>query len=143
MSAPIETLLARLDAVKPQGQNKWLARCPAHDDKHPSLSLKEGNDDVVLLKCWGGCNASEIVGAVGLELSDLFPKRETFDHSKPQRLDKKPWSATDVLRALTHEVTIVAVCAGQLKNAGLSPEDAARLTLAIQRLFAAGSAVGV
>jgi DNA primase len=143
MSAPIESLLARLDAVKPQGQNKWVARCPSHDDKHPSLSIKEGNDGVVLLKCWSGCNASEIVGAVGLELSDLFPKHENFDHSKRHHVERKPWNAMDVLRALVHEVTVVAVCAGQLKNAGLTPDDAARLTLAIQRLFAAGSAVGV
>jgi hypothetical protein len=142
MNRPIENLLARLDAVKETSRGKWQARCPSHDDKQPSLSIKETNDGVVLLKCWSGCNASEIVGAVGLELSDLFPRHEKFDHFNGGKPTRKPWNASDVLRALIHEVTVVAVCAGQLKNEGLSPEDAARLALAIQRLFAAGSAVG-
>jgi DNA primase len=142
MNRPIENLLARLDAVKETSRGKWQARCPSHDDKQPSLSIKETNDGVVLLKCWSGCNASEIVGAVGLELSDLFPKHENFDHSRRQVKQQKPFNAMDALRAIIHETTIVAVCAGMLKSDGLSPDDSARLALAIQRLFAAGSAVG-
>ncbi len=141
MSRPAEKLLHRLDGVKASGAGKWQARCPAHDDKTPSLSIKEINDGTLLLKCWAGCSAGEIVGAVGLELSDLFPKQDNFDHAHVPKGQTRPWSALDVLRALMHEVTIVAVCAGRLNNAGLSSDDVARLTLATQRLFAAGSAV--
>ena len=143
MSTLAKKLLHHLDNVKETGAGKWQARCPAHDDKNPSLSVKEINDGTLLLKCWGGCSAGEIVGAVGLELSDLFPKQDAFDHTRTPRRETRPWSALDVLRALMHEITIVAVVAGRLNNAGLSPEDSARLALATQRLWAAGSAVNV
>ena len=141
MSGPAEKILHLLDAVNETGSRKWQCRCPAHDDKSPSLTVKETNDGTLLLKCWAGCSASEIVGAVGLELSDLFPKVDTFNHSHAPKGQTRPWSALDVLRALMHEITIVAVCAGRLNNAGLSSEDSARLALATQRLWAAGSAV--
>jgi len=141
MSSPVEKILPRLNGVKETGSRKWQARCPAHEDKSPSLSIKEASDGTLLLKCWAGCNAGEIVGTVGLELSDLFPKLENFDHSYAPQRQTKPWSALDVLRALMHEITVVAVCAGRLNDAGLTPEDAARLKLAIQRLWAAETAV--
>lgn len=135
MSGPVQTLLSRLDGLRETGPNKWAARCPAHDDRSPSLAIKETTGGAVLVHCFAGCDVSEVIGAVGLELSDLFPKTES---GKPQR---KPWNAADVLRAVTHEVTVIAVCAGQLNKAGLSPEDAARLDLATQRLFAASAEV--
>ena len=143
MTSPAQKILHHLDGVKETGAGKWQARCPAHDDKSPSLSIKEINDGTLLLKCWAGCSAGDIVGAVGLELSDLFPKQDNFDHSRAPKGQTRPWSALDILRALMHEVTIVAVCAGRLNNAGLSREDSARLALATQRLWAAGSAVNV
>lgn len=143
MNSPASLLIARLNGVKETGRGKWQAVCPSHDDKHPSLNIKERDDGALLLKCWAGCSAGEIVSAVGLELADLFPKSDNFDQTRAPRREMRPWSALDVLRALTHEVTIVAVCAGRLNSAGLTPEDAARLSLATQRLWAAGQAVNV
>ena len=75
MSAPVETLLARLESVRSTGRGRWLARCPAHEDRSPSLSIAEGDDGRTLINCFSGCGAAEIVAAVGLELSDLFPPR--------------------------------------------------------------------
>jgi len=75
-------MLNLLGGVKASGAGKWQALCPSHDDKSPSLSVTETNDGTLLLRCWAGCNASEIVGAVGLRLSDLFPK---VDHSYQAR----------------------------------------------------------
>lgn len=37
----IDKLTSRLDGVKSNGYGKYLARCPAHDDKSPSLAIKE------------------------------------------------------------------------------------------------------
>lgn len=74
MSNRTENMLSLLGGVKVTGAGKWQARCPSHDDKSPSLSVKETNDGTLLLRCWAGCNASEIVGAMGLGLSDLFSK---------------------------------------------------------------------
>ncbi len=72
---PIDKLLPRLDKVKADGKSRWKACCPAHDDKSPSLRVTETEDGTVLLKCWVGCTAAEIVAAVGLQMADLFPAR--------------------------------------------------------------------
>ena len=64
-------LLCRLDGVRLRGAGKWLARCPAHQDNSPSLSISEG-DKGLLLRCWAGCELTAITGKLGLEIKDLF-----------------------------------------------------------------------
>ena len=54
------------------GRNRWLARCPAHDDRSPSLVITQG-DRGILVRCWShGCTPAQIVAALGLSLKDLF-----------------------------------------------------------------------
>lgn len=67
-------LADRLDA-KPAGRGSWIARCPAHDDRDPSLSITEG-DDRTLIHCHGGCSPAAVCAALGLSLSDLMPPGE-------------------------------------------------------------------
>lgn len=69
---PIDKLLPRLAKVREVASSQWVARCPAHADQHPSLRIRELDDGKVLLKCWAGCSAQDICGAVGLALRDLF-----------------------------------------------------------------------
>jgi len=64
-------LRLRLDAVRSRGTGKWSARCPAHQDKTPSLSISEGERGL-LVKCWGGCTLDEITAALGIKIKDLF-----------------------------------------------------------------------
>lgn len=71
-SSPIDDILAMLDKVQRAG-NGWIARCPAHDDGRPSLSVAEGEAGQVLLNCFAGCSAEEIVTALDLTMADLFP----------------------------------------------------------------------
>ena len=73
---PIERLLARLPDAKRNGKG-WKARCPAHDDLNPSLSIHEGADGRVLMYCHAGCDTSAIVAALGLTLADLRPVNST------------------------------------------------------------------
>ena len=42
MSADV--LLSILEGVKRTGPGRWMARCPAHGDKSPSLSIRELDD---------------------------------------------------------------------------------------------------
>lgn len=51
--------------------------CPAHEDRHPSLSLGEGEDGRGLVHCFAGCATADVLGALGLGLADLFdgPRR--------------------------------------------------------------------
>lgn len=72
MDAPIDLLLSRLDRPKKSGRG-YMAKCPAHEDGSPSLSVSEGDGGRVLLHCFGGCRADDVIAAVGLEWKDLFP----------------------------------------------------------------------
>lgn len=66
-----QALLARLEGVRSRGPRKWVARCPAHDDRSPSLSVSEV-ENKILAHCFGGCEPKTIVEAMGLTLADLF-----------------------------------------------------------------------
>jgi hypothetical protein len=69
-----------------------MAKCPAHEDNNPSLSIGEGNDGRTLLHCHAGCTAEAICAAVGIRPSDLFTPRQ-----KPQRrtIANYPYHDTD------------------------------------------------
>jgi hypothetical protein len=69
----IEEFLARLQRVKRSGDG-WTARCSAHDDRRSSLSVGEGDDRRILLKCHAGCKPEAVVAAIGLTMRDLFPE---------------------------------------------------------------------
>lgn len=121
-SACLEKVLSKLEKVKQVGSNQWKACCPGHDDKDPSLSLREAEDGKVLIHCWAGCTTAEIVAAIGLELRDLFP-----GESKPRQ---GPSNA-----AVKHERTVFQIGLSiQMQGGDLSDEDQARFYLAKQRL---------
>ena len=65
-------LLERLEKVRACGADQWMACCPAHDDRTPSLQIKQANDRV-LIHCHAGCGAVEVLEAVGLDWSVLYP----------------------------------------------------------------------
>lgn len=79
-------ILSRLQGVR-GGHGQWTARCPAHDDRQNSLSVGEGEDGRVLLRCHAGCDVDRITAALGITKSDLFP-------DKPQREGRPPVVAT-------------------------------------------------
>lgn len=68
-----DELAARLDGRK--AGNGWSAKCPAHEDRNASLSVAEGQDGCVLLKCHAGCASDAVVAAIGIRMADLFPPR--------------------------------------------------------------------
>ena len=69
-----DTLLARLDGARQIGADRWQARCPAHEDRSPSLSIRI-TDDKLLVHCFSGCAPDDILAAVGLTWRDLFSDR--------------------------------------------------------------------
>jgi putative DNA primase/helicase len=83
----VEDILSRLHGVRRNGASA-MARCPAHHDREPSLSVKQGDDGRVLLHCFAGCPAEAVVEAMGLSLSDLFPTDSA--HRKRQRRSTEP-----------------------------------------------------
>jgi hypothetical protein len=138
-AAPASLLLSRLDKVRPTGPGRWLARCPAHEDRSPSLSVREMDDGRLLVHCFTGCPTADVLSAVGLEFADLFPDR-CPDHGSPE---KRPFPALDALRALHFEALVVSVAAGALRaGKPLDEADMERLALAQQRIQAAVALVG-
>jgi hypothetical protein len=59
----LERILSLLDGVRTT-VNGYEAKCPAHDDQTPSLSLSEGTDGRVLLHCHAGCPVEAITSAI-------------------------------------------------------------------------------
>ena len=108
--APIETLIPRLEEVAEKPNHQYTALCPAHDDHHPSLSIKELDDGRVLIHCWAGCTAVEIVEAAGLELADLFPKTGDSKPFKPR------WNLRDLIEIQNREAWILVIAIEQLLN---------------------------
>ena len=68
----LDDLTARLEGVRKQGKG-LVAKCPAHNDNRPSLSVREGDDGRVLLFCHAGCTFKQVVAALGLKESDCMP----------------------------------------------------------------------
>ena len=74
----VETILERLRqrGCRPKrSRSGWSARCPAHDDHDPSLSIGIGDDGKILLHCFAGCSMETIVAKLGLQPADLFPPK--------------------------------------------------------------------
>lgn len=129
-----EALLQRLDRVRPRGRGQWSARCPAHDDKGPSLSVKETAEGAVLVHCFAGCNVDEIVRAVGLDLGGLFPPKpdKPGAGTKPSKLKLPAAQALDIL---TTESMVIAIVGGDLlRQRTITETDHRRLIQAVARV---------
>jgi hypothetical protein len=101
------------------------------------------DDDRTLVHCFAGCTVHEVVQAVGLSLSDLFPEKLSGDaHSI--KGERRPFPAADVLRCIAFEALVV-LTAGAALLAGhpFSDADRARLVVAVGRIQAALDAGGL
>lgn len=140
MSSPIERLLDRLDRPRRAGAG-WVARCPSHQGRSASLSLAEGDGGTVLLHCFAGCPAADVVAAVGLSLADLFDRPPAFHRLNPSQRRAlhretriaRQWAA---LGAALPELAVVEVAAGLVvARRWLGPADHARVAEAHDRIL--------
>jgi hypothetical protein len=123
-------LLDRLDGVRQTGRGRWLARCPAHKDRTPSLSVRELDDGRVLLHDFAGCKVGHVLDALGLTLGDLFDRPLG---NLPQSHSRIP--AADVLKLASMEVTVAALIAADFLAGHTITEDRwSRLAQAAARL---------
>lgn len=135
-----ESLISLLDKVKATGKGRWQARCPAHNDKGPSLSVRELDDGRILVHCFAGCSVHEVVQAIGIEMSDLFPPRAPI-YGKAER---RPFAASDALRAIAFEALVVCAASVALATGEpLSAVDRERLLQAGERIQGALSGAGL
>jgi hypothetical protein len=131
----IENLLSRLDGVKPTGPDSWKAKCPAHPDKSPSLTVRALADGRILIHDFAGCSAVDVVGAVGLEMTDLFPEPLTKEFMPRTRA---PFSPMDALTCLVAESSIIAIAASDIvAGKPLTDHDLERVATATGRIATA------
>jgi hypothetical protein len=109
---PLENVLSRLEKVRKGHDGQYMTLCPAHDDKGPSLSLRETPEGAVLLHCFAGCEVADVVANMGLELHDLYPASER-PPGTPKRLARL-LTDRQALNLLADEATLVAVAAGNV-----------------------------
>jgi len=134
-----EEFVSGLEKVRRTGTRKWAACCPAHDDSGPSLSVKDDGDRL-LVHCFAGCTASEVVEAMGLTLRDLFngPFDNSYRPSTP--LQMHPAAA---MRSLLKEAYCVGIIAANMNDFGeISDEDRALLIRCISRMDAIFTSTG-
>jgi DNA primase len=74
-----------------QTGNQAQAQCPAHDDSNPSLSIKASTGQA-LIYCWGGCDTTDVLAALGLTMSDLYdnPKGAAYTYDDGRVVKKTP-----------------------------------------------------
>lgn len=138
MSASI--LLSKLSRVKKTGADRWMACCPAHQDKTASLSIKDLPDGRMLLHCFAGCEPDAVLAAIGLTFADLMPERLQGDF-KPVRF---AFSALDALRALVADLLFIRLCALSLeKGMALIESDREALHQSAYRIENALAAIEV
>jgi len=58
----IERIISALGAKKMK--IGWAAKCPAHDDAHPSLSIALGSNGKILFFCFAGCSQESVLAAL-------------------------------------------------------------------------------
>ena len=108
----INDLLSRLQKVRKNGKD-YMACCPSHNDRSPSLAIAEKEDGRILLKCFAGCSADEVLGAIGLELKDVMPENVGYHRRKPERV---PFNSRDVLSAVRTDMSVFLVLAKDMQG---------------------------
>jgi putative DNA primase/helicase len=69
----------------------WMARCPAHDDRTPSLSIREA-DGKVLVRCHAGCEQEQVIAALrarGLWTQRVLRSRSHSHHAAPPIIERQ------------------------------------------------------
>lgn len=127
--SPAGNLITRLATVRDTGPGEWIASCPGplHDrgDRNPSLSIKEESDGRLLVCCFAGCSADDILAALGLELRDLYPAPLSNYKTPLSRIQRRRnGQAVDALKAIRQEALLVHVAARMLRQGETLDDEA-------------------
>lgn len=129
-----DDLVARLDRARQTAPGRWMARCPAHDDRGPSLSIRETDDGVILLHCFGGCTVDQVTSALGITPADLFPERSRHGGPLPRR-HRHTLTARELAKVCRRSCAVLLVAAQDLADGHtLTPNDLAALRRAVADL---------
>lgn len=96
MNDHCQLILSRLDGVRGR-EPKWMAKCPAHEDRHASLSIRLNDNGKVAIHCFTGCSGRDIMRAINLGLSALYPDGER-PKPKPKPMTKAEFQTWTTMR---------------------------------------------
>ena len=127
---PLSRVIARLERVVDRGYSQFFACCPAHDDTNPSLSIKVLDDGRVLIHCFAGCAIDEVLRALQLKRSDLYPDARQAAVATTVR-----WNYRDLLLLARREMQVAVIAVSDVLAANpISELDRCRLVAAHSRL---------
>lgn len=133
--SPIEKVLNSLESSRMVSLDKWIAKCPAHDDRRPSLSLKVATDGKVLIHCWAGCSTPDVLYAMGLDFSDLFPNQNRRIRGHACGSLTRQFDFRDAFLGVAHEILVVRLILEQMHDGqAVKEEHKERLALAETRV---------
>ena len=82
----------------------WLACCPAHDDREPSLAIRDGDDGRVLVHCHAGCDQRDVIDV--LRRRDLWNSTDRSSALRPGPSSSAPVPDPDAERRIAAAVGI-------------------------------------
>jgi hypothetical protein len=130
-------LLERFDKLKQTAPDRWIACCPAHDDKSPSLHIKDAGDKL-LVRCFAECSFRDIADAIGAQPSQFFAGG--YDRRDFDKKHRVPWR--DVVEVIRGEMWVLMTFSSALrKGQPLTDADHKRLIQAGSRIEQAWRAV--
>ena len=109
----------------------WIARCPAHEDRSPSLSIRAGEGGRVLLHCFSGCGITAICDAMHLKVCDLFPG-PSAGQPKQRAVREAEVQIVDLRSRLTPRERVLPVTVVECNLEYLNPGIARALALSVE-----------
>lgn len=128
----IQEFLSLLNGTKKIGKNQYQSRCPAHEDKNPSLSIAE-KDDKILLHCHAGCSTQRILSVLNIDETELFQNDDSLDNfsknrtftknnSSIERTKENEWETLDLKDIKAKDVPDDSQAMEYLQTRGFSKE---------------------
>lgn len=106
MSNKLDNLVSRLSKAKNTGSDSWIACCPSHDDKSPSMTVREAEEGKILIHCFAGCEINDILASVGLTIQDVMPDSAPDEIRRSRKI---PFSPADVLACAKSDALLMYV----------------------------------
>jgi hypothetical protein len=145
----IDSFLSRLEKVRQTAPGRWIACCPAHRDKSPSLGIKLEADGKITFNCLASCGGNEVLAAIGFNPADLYPKKVSLKPKNGNEASmmkahgfevdlggaKQRFSKSDLFDILTFESCLLATIVDEmLGGKRLPPKDIDRARESIVKI---------
>ena len=140
---PFERVLARLDGVQRHGDDSARAFSPLGNKTSRSLSIGRGANGTVIMNDFAGHSVHDVLAAIGLTISDLFPQRDLRSMTREERSQLRQASMIprwrSALEVLSHEATVLLIAADKMGNGDLLDDaELTRMRVVALKVFDCG-----